>query len=466
MTLNKKLLASAVGLAVLSAASAASAQVFIGEEGSRVYARELVKPVNLNDANDDIGFELGYNFSPSEVRYGRLECSNVEFNSTATLAVSGTNSNEIELGAINGINSSALFFSITGASTITPSTPTSEVQILADSTLRLLNNDDVACSFSIYDQPSQAQAGGTAGRIFTTGSDVVISTASVFSFTTSPGRATADVESTPQPFLFFLGSDEDEVIGEVDFGLSDDTVLDNNGVVITSLATVFNFATSRLVVTPAVTLPSSHRLRNGFDSNDVFSNVAAPNIALSALGSTGVFADIEYVVPDNNNQAIPANTFQVSIAAQRANAAWVVPATIGPQPLGVINRNGTELQAPLAQIPAGWLSRIVLTNSGTQQRDYRLTLTPATGGSASEASSTFTGPVSQTGTIAAGGTVVVSVSDLFPAANFTGPLRGTIRATVDGPSSEVEGLYQIVNPASGSISNHVLARPAQNELLD
>ena len=45
---------------------------------------------------------------------------------------------------------------------------------------------------------------------------------------------------------------------------------------------------------------------------------------------------------------------------------------------------------------------------------------------------------------------------------FTGLPRATIKLTVAAPNAQIQGLYQIVNPDSGSISNHVLVRPGTN----
>ena len=45
---------------------------------------------------------------------------------------------------------------------------------------------------------------------------------------------------------------------------------------------------------------------------------------------------------------------------------------------------------------------------------------------------------------------------------FTGAPRATLNVTVAGPTKQIQGLYQIVNPDSGSISNHVMVRPGTN----
>ena len=65
----------------------------------------------------------------------------------------------------------------------------------------------VSCSFSIYDQPSQAQAGGSTGRIYTTGFQDFIDRAPSFVFVGKDGEATADVEAVDGAYFHFIGDD-------------------------------------------------------------------------------------------------------------------------------------------------------------------------------------------------------------------------------------------------------------------
>src|SRR5690606_20996607 len=108
MSMNKKLLAGAIAGLLISANAGA---VVLGSDPARRYAVELTKPVAITDLADDVEFELGYNFSPSEVRYGRFECtSNIEID--APVVVSGTPA-DIAVGAVNGACTPAIFFSLT-----------------------------------------------------------------------------------------------------------------------------------------------------------------------------------------------------------------------------------------------------------------------------------------------------------------------------------------------------------------
>src|SRR5690606_26593622 len=76
-----------------------------------------------------------------------------------------------------------------------------------DATNTLEDGGDVNCAFSIYDQPSQAQAGGATGRIHTTGFQPFIKRAPGFVFEFEDGdfdRGVADVEAAAGAYLSFV----------------------------------------------------------------------------------------------------------------------------------------------------------------------------------------------------------------------------------------------------------------------
>ena len=49
-----------------------------------------------------------------------------------------------------------------------------------------------------------------------------------------------------------------------------------------------------------------------------------------------------------------------------------------------------------------------------------------------------------------------------PFETFSTQPRATLVVTVAGPTNQIQGLYQIVNPANGALSNHVMVRPGTN----
>ena len=153
-----------------------------------------------------------------------------------------------------------------------------------------------------------------------------------------------------------------------------------------------------------------------------------------------------------NGLAIPESEYTVTLkAVSAAPAVYAVNDLTAA--LGKIVRDGTQLQAPLAQIPGDWISRLVLTNTGNIARPYKVALLGETG-------NTLTAGSDVAGIVPANGTIVLDVNKLL--GGYTTAPRATLNVTVAGPTTQIQGLYQIVNPDKGSISNHVLVRPGTN----
>lgn len=437
MSLNKKILAAAIaGLLVSTSASA----ITLGST-PRDYAIEHNKPLILTDAADNVTFPLSYNFSANEVRYGRYECSsNLTINNPV---VTSGDTTKITVGAVNGAGTPALFFSLTA--TATPgATAAVTLDVAADNTLT--DNNNVSCAFSIYDQPSQAQAGGTTGRIYTSGFATVIRSVPSFVFTTTPGQATADVEATNGAYTDFVVPPGTGVFGALQFGLVGAPPFRQDGAVIT-LADLFA-ASNNVTVTGDFSAAQAGGA--GLQWNGVAANTRVGTNANFVIGGTARTGSLEYM--ENGVAAILESGYTATLNAV-ANAGFTV-ASVGPLNAGEIVRNGTQIQAPLVQTPQGWLSRIALTNDSNQVRAYTIRVIDE------EGNSTTLNTSALSGNIAANRTKVISIDSII--ASYTGNSRATIVVTVAAPDKQIQGLYQIVNPAQGSISNHVMVRPGTN----
>jgi hypothetical protein len=354
---------------------------------------------------------------------------------SVTLTEGGGN---VALGAINGEGTSALFFSMTGNGAVSDA---DTISFVSNNTLE--DGGTVSCSFSIYDQPSQAQAGGSTGRIYTTGESDVITRASGFTFEMNAAGASgtvADVEDPNGAYYGFVGGTEtfgsltfDQVAG----------VLKADGTQVT-LADIFD-------------TDSTVTIEGDFSAADDIGDIATFSTTTSFDDSSATFdafdtagsGDLYYF--ETGDAPIKESEYTATLNAV-ANAGYTV-SDVGPIHVGEITRNGTQLQAPLAQVPGnGWLSRMVLTNTGSVARPYEIAVT-------GEAGNTI-GTGDTTGTVPANGTVVVDLTSVMT--SFTGPARGTLNVTVAAPNSQIQGLYQIVNQNTGSISNHVMVRPGTN----
>lgn len=489
MSLNKKnLLAASIG-AMLFAGAAQSQVRFEFPQSTNdaiTVARELKNNQTLvpagapEDLVDNLAWTIGYNFSQGEVRYGSLKCSSNVTLAGATISTRNLNdsaaSSNIFLGNINGQGTSTLFFSMTAANPLVDDNPsvagtqnnTDGVQVLVDADLTLLDKQTVTCQFGIYDTPSQAQAGlglGNPGTIFTTGMQQFILRADSYVFSATPGLDTADVEAAPAYTQFIQNT---PAVGNyntaVRLGLATSVPL-NKALQPIALTDLFVAAGSpRTTVTIAGDFSAAATGGAG-----ALLNLVAADARTSTLATYNFGGAIPNVGVNGPATYIPNGTGEIQISNYVAQfnpvftTNYELMQTHGPVNAGDIGRNGTELVAPLAQVPTGYLSRIVINNTGSVTRTFRVDLIPGTTGTTSEASSTYSGATSVTGlTIAAGQTEVLSVADLFPAANFTGPARGTIRLRAEAPRGQMNGLYQIVNPATGSISNHVMVQSGTN----
>jgi len=124
--------------------------------------------------------------------------------------------------------------------------------------------------------------------------------------------------------------------------------------------------------------------------------------------------------------------------------------------IGSVTRDGTTLQAPFVQVPAGYLVRFVLTNTGSTAAAYTGSVTAGpsnvTGGTANAVATNGT----LTGTVPAGGQVVIEGASL---PSFTTSARGFAVFTIAGTNDTINGVYQITNPTTGAVSNLNMVRP-------
>ena len=471
--LNKKLLAAAI-VGTLAAGNAAAANLSASPVVPAYFAKEIVAtaaaPRTLTTSASpatSLSWEIGYNFSDNEVRYARVQCSDtIELNATSV-----TTSGSGVLGSINGLGTNVLTFSITSP-VGSPIVEADTLTIVGDHDITTTDTD-VTCSVALYDQPSQAQAGGTTGLIQNTYfTGPYLSFAPSYELVATATEHTANVEAVPS-FSDFLASSNttastaslanNGVAGTIAYRVRDPdgtgaqtATFGINGAPVT-LATLLAAGTTVVVAGDyALAANAAAPVYNPADAR-VQLNAANPTAltaasATFAVGNTG-FAAADFDLTRRAGNLIPAADYTASLKVVAAAAANYRVADITGVKFGSIVRNGTELQAPLVQVPGGWISRLVLTNTGSVDRPYTIAVQGETGNTIS------TGNL--TGTVPAGKTVVVE--DLKTVlTGFTGSPRATLNVTVAGPSKQIQGLYQIVNPDKGSISNHVLVRPGTN----
>ena len=441
MSLNKKLLAGAI-VGVLFSASVNAADLTAATPTPDKYALELVNGTSVTNAS--IVSKLNYNFSSGEVRYVRLSCDNVDITAVGAIVVAPAN---YSVGTLNGVGTNTLFFSITA----TGAGPWSANDVMTfPLTVKLKNKNDVKCETALYDLPSQAQNGGAAGLVINSGSkgmQTFITRPSGVVFKPTPSTATADVEANTGAYTKFVGNSNTGTIGALQFAQA---------------AGVWKADSTQVTLDDIFTTDTEVQIKGDYSAATAFTwagnnaDTAFPaNASKTALVWTYGNANLPLAGQTGNVVYTAGTTKQIQVSEYTAilvgDTETGYEFTDATVKVGDIVRNGTQLQAPLVQLPTGWLSRVALTNTGSVARPYEISAMGETG-----VTGTF---AHKTGTIPANGTIVI---DLPGELSFNTGNRGTVNVNVSAPNSQIQGLYQIVNPDKGSISNHVMVRPGTN----
>jgi hypothetical protein len=287
----------------------------------------------------------------------------------------------------------------------------------------------------------------------------------------TPYTTIADVESVPPAFNKFLAAPNVVVPGLVTANLGDATlaaqpVLLKDGTPNANLS--------------QLAAPNSNLLVRGNDfsaraaggvTRDLLGGPLCTGAPVVATGITNSLANFLLVAGDlvgatlaqeicytvTGATAIPASVdphYTVEFAGVAVDPVNYDPVNLTAVYLGRINRNGTELQATVAQYPPGFSGRIFLSNSGTVDAPYTTRFLPDVGTTAGPP-----GP-NATGVIPAGKHILVDVSKIFTVT--AGPPRGSIIVNVGGPNTAIQGAYQLFNGNNGSLSNMGMVRPGTN----
>ena len=462
MSLNKKVLAAAIVGALMVGGTAAAAPLNVIHQ---YYADEIVIPADgfvptagEEAAASELTWASGYNYSAGEVKYVRVELHGATWTGSVTPTVDGGN-----VGAINGINTNILTFSVTSGAD--PIVAADEFVLPLDGVINIATKGTISVTVSLYDQASQAQDGGPTGRLSIGSYDTTPFLSFVRSYELSQESNTlvADVASEGEgvvPYGFFV---EGATVGTLNDDISIDLVdpdgedgpqaapygIDGNEI---TFADLFVGDETEWVVqgdfsaATAVTLGGTNPETTAVDG--VFPN----RLVWTGLPSA---ADEDLVYTVDGTTAIPASNFSFTFNPEAQDGYEVTPLTAAV--VGTIRRNGVELQAPLAQVPPAWTSRLVLTNTGRNSPAYHITVL-------TEGNNTPV--VANTSGVVNPGTNVIDLKSVMTGFADMQRRRGTIVVTVETPdeagSGTIQGLYQIVNTGTGSISNHVMVRPGTN----
>ena len=473
----KKFALSAVTAAALGmTAFGASAQVNIDASPAAPasVAREIIatvgSPVVLANVTNqlDIVVALGYSFSANEIRYVRVELANGVFTTASVASSVGT----AGIGAVNGVGTSVIFFSLTAGN---------DADLIAASTLTINGTrsitgtaSNMTVSYSLYDQPSQAQAGGGTGRIMSKLDRAYINfnASQTLVVTPDPTVSIATVAVAPAFTTFVAAGNTTTAtarLAGLDYRLVTAVPMTAAGAAITlANLNATGAAGTRIVVTGDFsaaanvdgTFTGAALPRVYLSTNMNCTNVAALNAAAITgssatfnVGATTTTPNMNLCYTPRNPSSIPASMYTAGLTAVSAAPAVYTATSVAPMAAGEIRRDGTVLQMPLAQTTPGYVSRFILTNTSSTAAAYTTRLM-------TEAGVTAVAGAAATGMIPAMGSVTIVASDLMTITGIA--MRATVEFTVAQNSNQIQGQYQVVNMTTGAVSNTVMVRPGTN----
>jgi hypothetical protein len=472
----KKFSIKAVALAAgVLAGGSAFAQVNLN--ASPVVPVKFASELNISGAGTplanaasalNVQVQAGVTVAAATTRYVRFDLSSGVFTANPTLSIvtsGGTGAATLN-GTLTsgGTGSGFAVFSITTANggTIGDNVAATNVFTLGVQTgVTATSQADITARYRIFSIPAFADAPTESNFLFGR-SGTLITFAPALKFESDAGTTlVADYAATGGPFTGFttgapwnLGAltVTDSQAAKADGSpatvtdiLQDKTVVTVNG--------DFSFIKKTTGATPAV------------DKQFVeFAGIAATSLSATKAvfgattgtdgwnGTTSTGAKQLRVITGglDGTIAIPVGDYTVDYAFTPVSGYTVANITAAKG--GKISRNGTTLVAPLVNQPAGWYSRLVLTNSGNTDLAYRVAAVAEDGTTVALSGAAAGGTVKKNSTI---------VVDLDTLATITGtgakPRTGLV-VTVDGAGTAVTGQYQIANGTTGMISNYTLVQ--------
>ncbi|MFT5588327.1 MAG: hypothetical protein ACI9ZF_000492 [Bradyrhizobium sp.] len=447
---------AAVASAMLFSASA-FAQVAVNTAAiatplPSTFAKEIVMPATLGGAAvlaTTMDITVGKLIAQNVITYVRVALDNgATFDTDVAVTTAATG---CTLGQISGAGTNALSFSLTGtnaAGCLATDAITVASGIIA------VNASTTNVSYSLHALSTDAQ-NGTGTPLYSLAAVQFLKFADSYALTSTANTVVAGYAFTVPFGNFNGGAPAPTTASLASLSYASVATLLATGVAST-LATVLN-TTTTLAVTGDFT---SANVAGVLTKASVFiapdATCASTTLASSTLtATTATFAvgvlpiaarTLCYKV--DGKAAVPIQNFTAALKPVAISALYTVPASSASVAAGSITHDGTTLQSALTQTTPGYITRFVLTNTSTLPVGY----TVAT---KAEAGNVVTAGVGITGTIPANSMVVVPASDV---ATFGGASRGFTVFSVGAPAAAVEGVFQIVNAATGSVSNTAMTK--------
>ncbi len=485
--MKQKRLALAIATVLGGFPLVASAQVDLDAgTGATVWATELNKDDSSFVLPDDgattdafsVQSQVGFGFPNGTTRYIRLDLSSsAKFVGDPACSFAVTDG---ECTARTGGNGeSFVTFSLASSTTQTLSSDVVAISIDPPTSgtpgIRVTSDSDVQVTFSLHnndvsvDKTNQANADGILYKKSL--SDYISFEPALSVQGTAQPALTADVATG---FTKFTGGDNTGVIGKFKFGSAGSSPLivdpDEAGPPLLNKAAEVDDIVSSAVLTVTGDFTATQDVTGttllGTYTSSTSRVFLDSSTAADCNGSGAEITPATAVTAENatfNLASAPIGTYAICFTANGVSAMEPTSFSMNVdftaqdgysvdsysfENVGEITQNGTVLDTPYITKTAGYISRVIFTNTGGKDAEYQAVFVTDEG-------ATATAGIAATGIIPAGANLQVNATDLV---DFSAKPRGAIRFTVSAPNEDIQAIYQTVNLATGDAQSFVLIR--------
>jgi len=394
----------------------------------------------------DIVNTYGLNTINGASTYIRYDLTNAVFGAIPTL-VNTSMTTSISTGGAPG-NGFVIFRSVAGAAI--PSNNTSTMSAASYASLDVTKPSSI--SYKVYETLTGAASSGTALVTKTAKSGASLWSYSSGLTTTITGQTTG-VASVDLGFAKFkatalpAASNLTAHLGTASVAAAASVLAADDGsavaladmiLVATSTGTVtgggaFGITTQSLGVSATVACGSQTAI-----ASNTARTAGAPFTVAVLNAKTNLCYNVTAL---NGTTQIPVATYTLTTTNKPATATKTNQTTTVAATFGSVSHDGTTVQLPYLTTFADYNQRVVMVNRGTAAATYAITTFQT------EAATTAVAGTKSTGSIPAGGSVVVKVTDIV---TLTGGTRAAATLSVVAPSTNVSVATTQVNKSSGA----------------
>jgi hypothetical protein len=446
---SKKILAVAIAAALSSSAFAVDLE---DGTGALTYAKEAFTALNEGDTTGyyevtgtfDAAVELGFGVSNANQVWVRYDLTNAVLDADVVvgdLDVSGfIAAPDVEIAAGGEAGDSYVIFAVTTAANESQTTALT----LALPSLEIKLNATASLAYSLYDDASDASAGGTAGRVGAVESATLVELEDALTVTFTADNATADVDTD---FTEFLVDGTTTVLGTVEFNLDTALLLpDGNNVADLSELIMNGADESTVVLTGDLSFGD---WTVGGVAVDADTGVAD----ISTL-TDGVAYDVELTV--DGDTTIEASEYSLATDFADLDDA-VFGATNDSEAIGEITRNGTSVKVPFVNVNPSFNQKIIIINRSANA--VPLTISDLIADAQATGFALTTAGAAAI-TLPAGKQTVLNSVDLFQVAPASTSKKGAATLNIAAPVSKIDVLFQSTN-ADGAQNTVLLQHDGQ-----